>query len=268
MIFDSKLEPWILEINMSPAMAHRSLEQNQLIKNMCCGLLDIAVYPHFLEANQQFSLCKVDFDIGDAVSDNVKTSYCGEDTILATGGGYTQSSTVTNWEVLVSMDTASAALTSSTVLVEKPTYAEPVELISLVNDWDEILPPDGVVRPPKVGNGTGGALLRKYSGIPGRNTGSQTTERRGSGGGENYFQKFVNVAANAALTTASTKDTSSRNISNMVMVGMGVNEAQMERIDSLCNGHQKLMALQMWWKKMVLKVRQYYKTRNYGAVQV
>ena len=44
-LIDETLEPWILEVNMSPAMAHRCPSQNALIANMCQGLIRLAVIP-------------------------------------------------------------------------------------------------------------------------------------------------------------------------------------------------------------------------------
>lgn len=44
-LLDEQLNPWILEANMSPAMAHRSEEQSKLIACMCEGLVNLAVMP-------------------------------------------------------------------------------------------------------------------------------------------------------------------------------------------------------------------------------
>jgi hypothetical protein len=44
-LLDETLVPWILEVNMSPGLAHRSDQQNALIKNMIEGLLDMVVSP-------------------------------------------------------------------------------------------------------------------------------------------------------------------------------------------------------------------------------
>ena len=44
-LLDEQLNPWILEANMSPAMAHRSEEQSNLIANMCEGMVNLAVLP-------------------------------------------------------------------------------------------------------------------------------------------------------------------------------------------------------------------------------
>lgn len=46
-LLDEQLHPWILEANMSPAMAHRSEDQNRLIASMCEGLVHLAIQPWF-----------------------------------------------------------------------------------------------------------------------------------------------------------------------------------------------------------------------------
>jgi hypothetical protein len=44
-IFDRNYQPWILEVNMSPAMAHRGTKQSSNIASMAEGLLNLAVLP-------------------------------------------------------------------------------------------------------------------------------------------------------------------------------------------------------------------------------
>ena len=44
-ILDDELTPWILEVNMSPAMAHRSHAQSKLISDMVQGLVNLAILP-------------------------------------------------------------------------------------------------------------------------------------------------------------------------------------------------------------------------------
>lgn len=44
-LLDETLYPWVLEVNMSPAMAHRSDEQSTLIKSMARQLVSLAVVP-------------------------------------------------------------------------------------------------------------------------------------------------------------------------------------------------------------------------------
>jgi hypothetical protein len=44
-LIDEMLEPWILEVNMSPAMAHRTPNQCQLISHMSKGLVSLAISP-------------------------------------------------------------------------------------------------------------------------------------------------------------------------------------------------------------------------------
>lgn len=48
-ILDQNLYPWILEVNMSPAMAHRNEDQSLLINKMCTGLFNISILPFLLK---------------------------------------------------------------------------------------------------------------------------------------------------------------------------------------------------------------------------
>jgi hypothetical protein len=50
-LLDETLIPWILEMNMSPGLAHRNEQQNALIKSMIEGLLDLVVSPVFPDAS-------------------------------------------------------------------------------------------------------------------------------------------------------------------------------------------------------------------------
>lgn len=213
MIFDAALEPWILEVNMSPAMAHRSPEQSRLIETMCKGLLQVAVYPHF-DCPAQPS--------GRGTSGGTDREAAGnlwEPLMAVTQGGCGEPSVDTAEEVIP--DTPRAPL----------------------NDWDEIPPPDGQIRPPK-----GGALHRKYSGIPGRIGPSSSAAVTA----DPYFQKFVDAAATAApsvaggggVRPASAKDTTAgKSVPNLIAVGTAVSEATIATIDSICIGADKLRAL-------------------------
>jgi hypothetical protein len=45
-ILDQYFNPYILEVNMSPAMAHRNKDQSQLIQNMSRKMVALAIVPH------------------------------------------------------------------------------------------------------------------------------------------------------------------------------------------------------------------------------
>jgi hypothetical protein len=55
-LIDEQFEPWILEVNMSPAMAHRSLEQSLLIQKMSLEMISLAILPKLKDPLQKESL--------------------------------------------------------------------------------------------------------------------------------------------------------------------------------------------------------------------
>jgi hypothetical protein len=44
-MLDNHLNPWILEVNMSPALAHRDSQQNSVIAQMAASMVDNVVFP-------------------------------------------------------------------------------------------------------------------------------------------------------------------------------------------------------------------------------
>jgi hypothetical protein len=211
-IFDAALEPWILEVNMSPAMAHRTPEQSSLIESMCKGLLRIAVFPHFHGSRE------------------------------ATPRNNSDSEGAT-WEPLTPLSSSVPPTEGSTVSAEAPREEGNFTPAPVLNDWDEILPPDGQIRPPK-----GSALLRKYSGIAGRPASAGVTSATA---GDPYFQKFIDAAASEPTSFASSgragsaKDGVVRGVAapNLIAVGTAVTEGTITAIDSICVGSDRLRAL-------------------------
>jgi hypothetical protein len=211
-IFDAALEPWVLEVNMSPAMAHRTLEQSKLIETMCKGLLRIAVFPHF---------------------------HGSREATPRTNGD----SEGTTWEPLTPLSSSVPPTEGSTVSAEAPREEGNLTPPPVLNDWDEIVPPDGQIRPPK-----GSALLRKYSGIAGRPASAGVTSATA---GDPYFQKFIDAAASEPASFASSgragsaKEGVVRAVAapNLIAVGSAVREGTIAAIDSICVGCDKLRAL-------------------------
>jgi hypothetical protein len=211
-IFDAALEPWVLEVNMSPAMAHRTPEQSKLIETMCKGLLRIAVFPHFQGSREA----------------TPRT---------------TSDSESTTWQPLTPPSSSVPPTEEPRVSVETPREEGNITPVPVLNDWDEIVPPDGQIRPPK-----GSALLRKYSGIAGRPKSVGVTSATA---GDPYFQKFIDAAASETGSSASSgragsaKEGVVRGVAapNLIAVGTVVTEGTIAAIDSICVGSDKLRAL-------------------------
>jgi hypothetical protein len=211
-IFDAALEPWILEVNMSPAMAHRTPEQSSLIESMCKGLLRIAVFPHFQGSREATPRTNGDSD-------------------------------GTTWEPLTPVFSSVPPTERPTVSAETPREEGIITPAPVLNDWDEIVPPDGQIRPPK-----GSALLRKYSGIAGRPASAGVTSATA---GDPYFQKFIDAAASETGSLASSARVGSakegvvRGVAapNLIAVGSAVTEGTIAAIDRICVGSDKLRAL-------------------------
>lgn len=237
-IIDAALEPWILEVNMSPAMAHRTPEQSLLIETMTKGLLNLAVHPHFPTLS-----------VGDHSGDEIERA-------LVSGLGYGC------WEVLCSADgpgveveyrdsgllNADLTVTGSDVI---PATEVPAVMLG---DWDEIEPPEVTARKARK---AASALHRKYSGVGfGGNPSSTTAMIPGDQTpADPYFQKFV-LAASGTTGPVSNKmvqnagpegaasSTAGGSFGNFMAVGVAISEATINTTDTLCVGFHKLLVLQ------------------------
>ena len=251
MLITETLQPFILEANMSPAMAHRTAQQSALIAHMTSGLLDRAVYPHFpttLPTTQPPQLPQ---------SDENQTIFQQE-----------QSG---SWELLTPPSTST---TSATILQDEEEVIKDKEdivetLFIPLNDWDEMPPPPtttGKNSATKSTNTTSinrssnyksTALQRKFSMLPPRNSTSSSACTSGTSStavdDDSYYQKFIDAAATAASassnntysTNSSTKVLAgSRNVSGMIVSGTAIDTSAIEQCDCLCVGYGKILTLQ------------------------
>ena len=232
MILDASLQPWVLEVNMSPAMAHRSPQQSKLIETMTQGLLNLAVYPHF------------------GGSAPAETNVGNEDDKQ---GNSDARALYGQWEAL----TPSVSGATTTTNVESTeVIAEPEDTPAVVlGDWDEIVPPPGTFTKPNGSSkprrpSSGSALHRKYAHVHGNSSEAQS---------DAYFQKFVNAAAdqsskgsvyvNSGVDGIASGGTFSgatfvANVTNLMAVGSAVTVSTMDKIDSLCYGFGQVLHLQ------------------------
>lgn len=126
-IFDAELTPWILEVNMSPAMAHRTAHQCRLIRCMSRGLVELGVNSHFLgvpaEAVRMEMLMRQDeypHEMGCSSDD----THCSSST----------------WEPLqaATADAESADVASAAAVAEDVADAAAIDWSHDVDDWQEI----------------------------------------------------------------------------------------------------------------------------------
>ena len=203
-IIDQALVPWILEVNMSPAMAHRTPEQCTLIETMSKGLLKLAVLPYF--PNNNGSAAEISTNSNGAVQmqtasaaaastmSNTSTLSVSNETpesvqqesprvdsfpIKPSYGEWERLSEPTTGDQesgdLIAQDDVNAdgSADNSSILTFDTAPTVPV------GDWDEILPPAGIAifpsKPSKPNElkpsrqerrpSSASALHRKYSGI-------------------------------------------------------------------------------------------------------
>lgn len=236
-ILDASLQPWVLEVNMSPAMAHRSPQQSKLIETMTQGLLNLAVYPHFG---------------GNAPVEN------NADEVSDKQGMSERESLFGKWEALTPLTVISSTstTTASSNVETSEVIVEPEDTPAVVlGDWDEIAPPPGTFTKPNGSSkprrpSSGSALHRKYAHVHGNSSEAQS---------DAYFQKFVYAAAdqsskgsvyvNSGVDGIASGGTSSganfvANVSNLMAVGSAVTVSTMDKIDSLCSGFGQVLYLQ------------------------
>ena len=235
MILDASLQPWVLEVNMSPAMAHRSSQQSKLIETMTQGLLNLAVYPHFGGS------VPAETNAGD---EDDKQMMSERDSVFG------------KWEALTPSTVTSSTSTTASNVETSEVIAEPEDTPAVVlGDWDEIVPPPGTFTKPSGSSkprrpSSGSALHRKYAHVHDNSSEAQS---------DAYFQKFVNAAAdqsskgsvyvNSGVDGIASGGTFSgatfvANVTNLMAVGSAVTVSTMDKIDSLCSGFGQVLHLQ------------------------
>lgn len=276
MIIDAALEPWILEVNMSPAMAHRTPEQSRLIASMSRGLLALAVFPHFptLTVDDEDN----DDDDGAAAS-GFHAPDCDSSDIGQPGAqAGAPRADYGEWEVLcaASSSTAAGCGTAETTGIEgnllavasdkepepQPEAAAAQAMEVTLGDWDEVEPPEVTAR--KATRRPSSALHRKYSGIGiGTGTGTDVCNNPAAPVCGNsqvtdpYFQKFVLAASaitapggtavgagNAVRMEGNALINPGGSFGNFMAVGVAISETAIATTDKLCDDFHKLLVLQ------------------------
>jgi len=149
-LLDEQLHPWILEANMSPAMAHRSEEQSKLIANMCEGIVNLAVLPWVPDGN----------------------SSAGEKNVVVGEG----SNKYGAWEILHDENVMQQQLQQDCQQQQQPTneltYLNSEKILAEECDWVEIKPPRNQPSRPSMVNS-----LRKQAAAKSRPLSASSTRR-------------------------------------------------------------------------------------------
>ena len=255
-ILDDDLTPWILEVNMSPAMAHRSAAQNSLIASMINGLVNVAILPITGTAerddNAGGAFCAEYFqdtaEEGFGVSEGEDGS---QESILPVNAIVDFASAGGEWETLAVPPplpsqpvlaqrgalTASASAASSAYnrqTAERPMSSAQALRNRVINEWSEGVP----LNAHQQQQGTASARPRpkSASGTP-RNTSASS---QGGAGGNNFDVSFA-------------------------AVGRAVNLRSIDFHDAVCDGFGSLLLLQAWARRYVARLRLYHEKRRIAS---
>lgn len=231
-ILDKDLTPWILEVNMSPAMAHRSTAQSALIADMVQGLMALAVLPSTGELEKVgdpiVPCCANLFDRGE---DGFDRGFTGS-------GARTLNSeppeSAINWEPL---EDPYAGTRKLKTLVPRQVRPAPLQC-RFASEWSDAppsLPPSSSSRPrPKSASGT---------------------SRPSSGAGFTF-------AFNASRAAGGTLDVS------FAVVGHAIQPRGIEIHDTLCTNFSKLLLLQAWARLRLIRLRKFHEACRLASIKI
>ncbi len=139
-MLDSQLTPWLLEVNMSPAMAHRSTEQAALIAGMCAGLVQLAILPHVAgEAGEVLDDCYCVQDVSPSLG--------AADTESSNNSGASKGSNFGSWKPLSAppppssvtqyQQSFASATSSSTSAKHSTLSTKTYRVIAPSDDWTD-----------------------------------------------------------------------------------------------------------------------------------
>ena len=233
-ILDDALTPWILEVNMSPAMAHRSAAQSALIADMVEGLMKLAVIPSTGELEKvdgtPAPFCVDLFDRADEFDRGFTDSCAALGPALGIApevGG----AEMYRWEPLE--DPEDAARKLEPLLPRQP---KPAPLQSrFTSEWSEKTP-----APVVQGLPASGARPRPKS--------ASGTSRPSSGAGFSFASNTSNAArfANGAMDVS------------FAVVGHVITHRTIDVHDMLCVNFGKVLLLQSWFRQRLVRLRRFH----------
>jgi len=248
-ILDDALTPWILEVNMSPAMAHRCPAQNALIASMVQGLLKLAVFPitgsaekepdgafgleYFAASEGSDSFARISFmrENGDNSDEDE------DDASVAAASG--------EWELLV--ESAASAEQDHFAPVSRVPASRPTSSYATLRGGG------GSHRAVALNEWTDGltaALPSSFAASRPSRPKSANSTMRPSGG------------AGGPKATTNNLDVS------FAAVGKAVSLRAIEIHDHLCSGFEKLLRVQTWARRCLVRLRLYHENRRANSTRI
>ena len=231
-LIDEMLEPWILEVNMSPAMAHRTPNQCQLISHMSKGLVSLAISP-WIHRNR-CSPTTVE-PISEACHDNDSSSSSSSSSDSSVGGA---------WEQLIyQLDPPypypkSDSPHPPTITVEQ----------SITDDWADCIPTsppssEGLLHHQDCSDSitTTSESSREHPATRHMNN-LDNNSRYHSSSGSGYFSKFSAIASLRKGSRAVTVDASTA----LTIIGSSISWSTIACFDYCCVGLDKIRRLQRY----------------------
>lgn len=230
-IIDDQLTPWILEVNMSPAMSHRCASQSSLIAGMVKGLVSLAVLPFSGDGPENHE------------KDGFFADYCDAHNTRSAVEGPTRSSDLDTdsgghieggWEMLTSPNAERSG--NAKTRESRPSSCSTGIRVRPANEW---------VAAPS---------LNAFSAPRPRPKSASTTSRTSSGAGFSF-----------ASSNSSSKPSGNIDLS-FAVVGRPVAIDSVEFHDAMCSSFGKVVLLQEWARRYLGRLRIYHLNRRTASI--
>jgi hypothetical protein len=288
-IFDKGYNPWILEVNMSPAMAHRSEDQSKLIESMSKGLIDIAILPHVSTSSPAEKI--VDNTLpteGQNVSNNntvLRNFYNERLKAVNTGNNVPESTPRSNNDTTdINVDVATAKYGCWEKLVVPvvpsviPKEYNTVSGTPIINmrpnqakDWT-------IVNEPKtikyIYNGNNKESSREHQSIVTRRPQSAGLSRRprsASATRRNHIspRRHANADESSSNNNGNNEEVTVNTIEiGFALQGFAVKPKDIDCVDNLCHQFEKVVLIQRWARRYLIRTRLFHSRQLSASVRI
>lgn len=234
-MLDNNLTPWILEVNMSPALAHRGGKHSNMIAHMATGIVDTAILTH----------------TGTPSLENLQSMMPQQRTFQGSSR-----------DIIFEEET----------LLDSPTELETNDSIHSSNDtnvdlgeWHDLHIEDKtcLLPPYLVRNLISEGICEKSSSLSGKSS------RPASAGKIRLSQKNNSLKSNTPdwddVQYTATKSTPSAPIE---IIGKIMTKPNVQIIDRNLDILERMMLIQAWFRRYLKRTRQYHKKRHIASVLV